>query len=1018
MQKLLNRSHLFASLDRLALPKVLLITAPSGFGKTILAKQLAEWFQGQVLWQPINTWQRDWLSLAEESQRLWASSNAISQEINITASTTPSQAAQALGKELSASPTSLYILDDIQHLRGSFKAELWLQNLIETLPAQIHLVLVGQDLPLLPWSQFLARGWIWSLTTDKLFVSGEEIQSLLDIPTEDAEDIAKQTGGWIAAIRLALEALGKEVAAHKPLEHAAGKELFESLAHDFLERQSPDFQNFLLLSSLAECFDATLCREVFGLNQIDAHVNHLQRQAFFLQTEASGYRYHEMLRQCLLAYFKQMDYAAYQHWHEKLATWFVDKDQNSFAIWHYLEAGNLPSAINLADLIGKELQTMGRSEAILQILRLLGANASAVFQLRAAIILTEQNRLDESEALLGQAISIAELNGDSLNVARCQLHLAHNYHKQGLYQKALELAKKVEEAAYVDIKPWAKRAQALAYLELGDSQSAIELFNSILQSYSEEDLAQGRSSILQDLNTAYLRSGDLDTVGMLLQEILALRRQVNNPQDLALALNDLGYYYHCCSEYEDALRTFTEGLTQIESFGGWTQRLLHWSHGDVLRDLGRFEEAETAYLAALNNSKETRNAIYPAILMSMAQLRLWQKRLVDAELLLEEAKRCLTASDPIRRLLLEVMLILIDVDAKQSRAEELFGIFDSLLSRNALIKFAQALSLSAYYLLSQKIKPIQKRFIAYLELLPENLFQSLAAQIQHRPELRPLAEKSGILRIAALCTALEKLEAQMAHSLNHSHPFQAQARQIELETLGKALVRLNGTAIPDTAWTVSLAKELFFYLYCNGAKTKEEIGLVFWPEHSSHQVRSILHNTLKRLRRALPDIIAYDGLHYRISQDYAIQDDWRQFRDFVQRAKQLPPKHARSQDLFQRAERLYQGSFLPMMDDTWLEQIRTEIEADYLSTLLGLAECALARQELQEALVFYQKALDKAPYNEDILRRLMDILAQTGQQAAVQLCFDTFMQRLENDLELSPTQLTWESFYKARSRGH
>ena len=58
--------------------------------------------------------------------------------------------------------------------------------------------------------------------------------------------------------------------------------------------------------------------------------------------------------------------------------------------------------------------------------------------------------------------------------------------------------------------------------------------------------------------------------------------------------------------------------------------------------------------------------------------------------------------------------------------------------------------------------------------------------------------------------------------------------------------------IDSAAWGSARPRELLVYLMMHPeGRTKEQVGLIFWPEASSAQLRNSFHVTLHRLRKAL-----------------------------------------------------------------------------------------------------------------------------------------------------------------------
>ena len=85
--------------------------------------------------------------------------------------------------------------------------------------------------------------------------------------------------------------------------------------------------------------------------------------------------------------------------------------------------------------------------------------------------------------------------------------------------------------------------------------------------------------------------------------------------------------------------------------------------------------------------------------------------------------------------------------------------------------------------------------------------------------------------------------------------------------LGPLQVFVGGEAIDTTVWGSARPRELLVYLLMHpDGRTKEQVGLAFWPEASQAQLRNSFHVTLHRLRKAIrnPDWITLSNERYRV----------------------------------------------------------------------------------------------------------------------------------------------------------
>jgi LuxR family transcriptional regulator, maltose regulon positive regulatory protein len=183
--------------------------------------------------------------------------------------------------------------------------------------------------------------------------------------------------------------------------------------------------------------------------------------------------------------------------------------------------------------------------------------------------------------------------------------------------------------------------------------------------------------------------------------------------------------------------------------------------------------------------------------------------------------------------------------------------------------------------------------------------------------------------------------------------------------------------------------------------------VLFRSDSSQKSVRSNFHTTLYRARQALGEnvIVFRDGL-YQVTDEIDLWCDAHELDDLTVQARLLPPRDARTEDLWRRAARLYQGDFLLSVDMDWVLPRREALREAYLEALLGIGECARARNDLREALAVFKHALDIDPYREDVHRIIMTCYAEQGEKRLILAHFRRLQDLLREELAVEPSQET------------
>jgi len=320
--RLVNRVKSLTSLDFNNLPPVIVISAPTGCGKTVLAQQIVEASGCKAVKHLVDYWQQDVRHLFEIGHQLWlreVPALSLAQQY-----TTPVQAAHALAQQLNTHTTEpyLYVVDDVHHLETSQEAGQWLQTLIDALPSNIHIILVGRSLPTLDWITLLAHEKVFAIDSDRLRFTAVEIMQMVDISLSEAEEIVERYQGWAAAIRLALDPSLRQIASTTLGVNKPEEVLFQQLAASFFQGLTLERQHILLTTSVMQVVDTVICEEIFDLSSVQFHLKELQENHLLISQTSNGFLYHELLQSFLLEHLKRVQPEKYEYLHLRAAQWY------------------------------------------------------------------------------------------------------------------------------------------------------------------------------------------------------------------------------------------------------------------------------------------------------------------------------------------------------------------------------------------------------------------------------------------------------------------------------------------------------------------------------------------------------------------------------------------------------------------------------------------------------------------------------------------------------------------------
>jgi DNA-binding SARP family transcriptional activator len=257
--------------------------------------------------------------------------------------------------------------------------------------------------------------------------------------------------------------------------------------------------------------------------------------------------------------------------------------------------------------------------------------------------------------------------------------------------------------------------------------------------------------------------------------------------------------------------------------------------------------------------------------------------------------------------------------------------------------------------------------------------------------------------------ALNALQEAKRISSAQSNPINIvrKAQSLELLTLGQLKIISNAITIAPADWQAVSARELFLFLFFEGASTKDNVGLEFWPDLDAEKVRNNFHTSIRRAREALGEnIIVHESGIYSINSDLEIWCDAYKFETFVTKARQLAASDARAENLLEKAVNLYKGDFLAQMHMAWITPYRLKLREVYVEALMSLAHCQQSHHDLKQAIQTLKRALEVDPYRETIHRQILVYYAEEGERQKVIAHYHELRRLLRTDLGIEPSPET------------
>ena len=441
---LVDRPRLVQRLNQGLHARLVLVTAPAGYGKTTL---LTTWVQQSglsVAWisldgrddDPISFWSYFIASL----QTLHPGVGHIIIDLLHSPQSPPQDLLLgALLNEICLIQDEFLLVLDDYHTITSPTIHSSLSYLLEHLPPQMHLVISSREDPPLPLPLLRARREMVEVHLADLRFTKQETTTLFNsllrldlIPTEIMA-LEQATEGWVAGLQLAALSM-QGVEDTSTLIHAfSGNQryVFDYLAQEVLERQEPHTQDFLIKTCVLDRMSSSLCDFILNgektvgsgagsLHHSNEILDYLERANLFLiplDMERRWYRYHHLFSDFLRATLEQRIDQPAIHWlHLRASQWYERNGFVTEAIEHALQARDYTRTAWLINQAAEDMFLRSELVALRNWLNILPpeqlsheARLSVVFAwvlLATGHFIEMESHLKNAERLLG--IQVAE----------------------------------------------------------------------------------------------------------------------------------------------------------------------------------------------------------------------------------------------------------------------------------------------------------------------------------------------------------------------------------------------------------------------------------------------------------------------------------------------------------------------------------------------------------------------------------------------------------------------------------
>lgn len=1056
--EVLTRPRLLSILDDILDVKLLILAAPAGYGKTSLLVDFAYNTRLPICWLGVDNLDCDpqrFIAhfIAALSMRFPAfgkiASAALADLSQDNLNYDPVIAAIVNDAYENITEHFVFILDDYHLIRDCKSIEPFINRVVQEMAENCHFIISSRVLLTLPdLSLLVARNQVAGLSFEELAFLPEEVKKLIatnfnqTITDERAEEMVSQTEGWITGLLLTTQLSTRGSEDRVRLAKVSGIGVYEYLAQQVFDRQSEEVQQFLLRTSLLEEFNAPMCSKVIGHALSLGHypwqnmVQQILRDNLFVLSvgdETQFIRYHHLFRDFLQNRMRLLYPEDAVKIEKALARNCVEKHlwEQAYAIYSRLgdddsilkliyeaapfliNSGKLITLSNWFDQVpGEKLQTAPELISIQATILLVRGDVAASIKLLDRAI--EGLKKSHKESDLGRSLNRRSIANNHLG----------NY-VESLQDADEAIALTENKPGLESIRAEAFRMRGLSLFQQGDLLGSLDALNNsryLFESFgNKEDIA----GVLMELGIAQRRLGNFDSAEKAYQDALERWQTSGNSMWQANVLNNLGFLQNLRGQYEQAAMSFERSLQharlaaypRMEGFA-----LL--SLADLYRDLRAIKEAQQTYQMAqdiVTRTQEKNLNIYLA-LSNVAVLRIEQQytEALEAVKQTEALAKKGGFTYEINLCRLEQVTLALKMGKTDGVEEEINYLSSTFERQRNLTEAFQANLLKVVYLFQKKkwvqgqgqfqelfdskLHDTAKNIMVQVGLEFKEVFEQTAA---HLLDFEPLVDMLDMVK------EFEARSPEIRRALKRqSNVIQFTNYQLSIKAFGRMQVKLSDHIITSADWKSQTSRDLFFYLLAHPVGvTKEEIGIAFWPDSTTDELRLRFKNCVYRLRRAVGnDVVKYnDDETYQFNRAVDYEYDVEKFMREISLAKNAEGLDAQIKHL-KAAVSVYLGPFMPKGEQSWIIAQREQYQQLFIENGLILANLLMQQGHHSTAIQYSKRILDQDPCNEAAYRLLMVIYASMEDRASVKRQYELCRQTLMNELGVEPTDTTRNLF--------
>ncbi len=991
--------------------RVILITAPAGYGKTTLLSQCHKELKGKVAWYQLDKFDDEketFITFFAEGIKKHIHNDSLNfSREDFENNNIRELAAKMLNSFSEGCQTEgTIVLDDFHYITKDEIKE-FIAVFIKYLPKNIRIIIASRVRPDIELDLIAQGSTLLEIGKEDLKFSQEEEEEYINrAKNENANlsiqyELLKKNNGW---------PFGLNLLKYSDYEQEEGKLKLQDYYNRSFENIFTGFENkdFLLSTCLLEFMEEEICDYIMNIKASGEILSKMLEEGIFIsKTDFNTYKYHDLFREFLQNKVKDKSEK-----YSRIAEYYLDKNKKIEAIEYLLLAKDYEKAEKILAEEGYRYISISYSIYVHHWSKLIPKEISADYG--ALALIKALHALKDPKPELGgkyieQGRKVFERLRDEEGLLKADTFKVNSLWKQKRWEEGYELANRIytklesrtleekvdilseklyigsflhkleeeykilkKEAAEIEngcMKPYELKLLALleyaSYL-IGDYPFAM----SIKQKYSEGRLPL--NSIVYTLRI-YLVWGRLKEGRQYVKKEIdnALHYELNqNLPELYAILAEMEFHL---GNNKEAEKCFIKTLDMFENKDNPLFYLCAFSYINCLAFWGRKKEALqliNLYYKKISKQNE--------VGLMMAEMMLCQSYLImkEYELAIFYAKKCMLPSEKFNTKLYMATLSSVIAAAYLAMDEE-----DKAVQ---YAKTAMELSEKGYY-----IQDYIKHFEHYIAL-----FELCEKQGINTKFIEEIKSKHKALKRDDAPQKNDTLQdsdvTQKNHTLEDSDPpteNSAQERLLWAEFFGDISVRDGDKLI---RWRTVKAKNIFFYLLYKSKTgvTKDRIIDLFFEEYDYEKASNNVRTSITYIRKTLKEsgfeeaLLQTDGRYYLNSK--IVKTDIEEFEEILNKLEEVNTYNSR-EELVQRLCKVYKGAFCESIDIYDVNLEREKYFYLFEKQVLDLAEEQIKTGKNTEALALINILIKHQNYTEKYYLMKKEIYNATGNERMIDI---------------------------------